>query len=100
MVLGGRVGVDALDVHPIKVTPPPDFITGFSFDGFAVELGVVFYAAAESCGLREREDVLAVLAPAVFPAEFHNPHPHGLPESGKSWIGRRRSVVLASRVMR
>ena len=70
-----------MGVHPIKITPPPNFIAGVGFDAFAVSFGVVFHAAAETSGLRKREDVFAVLVPAVFPAEFHNPHPYRFTES-------------------
>ena len=78
----------------IEITPPPDFIAGFGFDGFAVDRWVVFHAAAEASGLSEREDVFAVLIPAVFPAEFHNPHPYSLTESGEARIGRRWRVSV------
>lgn len=88
-----------LGAHPIEITPPPDFIAGVGFDGFAVYRGVIFHAAAESSGLSKREDDLAVLAPAVFPTEFNDPHPYRFTESGEARIGRRWRVVFASWVM-
>jgi len=87
-------------VSALSVPPIPYLGAGIGFDAFTVDSGVVFHAAAEARGLRERQYILADLLTAEVAAEIGDILPHCFPESRISWIGWRRRVVLASRVMK
>ena len=81
------------------VPPIPYLGAWIGFDAFTVDGRVIFHAAAESSGLRERKDVFADFLAAEVAPEMGDVFPHRFPEASESRIGRRWRVVLASRVM-
>ena len=89
----------SLGRHSFLVPPIPDFGAWIGFDAFTVDGGVIFHAAAEASGLRERQNILADFLAAKVAALIGDVFPHRFPESRISRVGRRWRVVLAVRVM-